>query len=163
MIFGRVVSLVMPNSHYRRYVPQLEIFLGGGTAPRSPHFGRVGHTTGRRPLLQTGHGFLTVNNSRMSVLQTLVTKKQPPLISTYLWWPSFEHVAKTTNTLTRLMSPYYTKRRSNHNLMYTMDHTFGYHSKKFIRACAKSSAHALSTEFRGGNVKLLKTTVGLAR
>ena len=48
-----------------------------------PHFIQVVHTTGGRQLI--GHGFLTIsNNSRMTVLQTLVTKKQPPLISTHL-------------------------------------------------------------------------------
>ena len=49
------------------------------------------------------------------------------------------------------MSPDYTRRQLNHNLMYTMDHTFGYHSKKFICACVKLSAHAHGTEIRGGN------------
>ena len=72
----------MPHSHYRRYVLRLEVLLGGGTALRSPHFIRVVHTTGRRPLI--GHGFLTVNNSRMTVLQTLVTERQPPLNVTHL-------------------------------------------------------------------------------
>ena len=33
--------------------------------------------------------------------------------------------------------------------MYTMDHTFGYRSKKLICACVKSSAHAHDTEIRG--------------
>ena len=52
----------------------VKVLLGGRTAPRSPHFVLVVHTTGGRPLI--GHGFLTVNNSRMTLLQTLVTKKQ---------------------------------------------------------------------------------------
>ena len=37
--------------------------------------------------------------------------------------------------------------------MYTLDHTFGYNSKKFIRACEKSSAHARSTTIRGENFR----------
>ena len=43
--------------------------------------------------------------------------------------------------------------------MYTVDHTFGYRSKKVICACAKSSAH--STEIRGGlnSLKLLTCKV----
>ena len=45
-----------------------------------------------------------------------------------------------TNPLTHLMSPYYTERLPNHNLLYTMDHTFGYCSQKLIRTCVKSYA-----------------------
>ena len=52
-------------------------FLGSATAPRSPHLVR-----GRQPLIR--HSFLTVNNSPMTVLQTLVTERQPPLTSTQL-------------------------------------------------------------------------------
>ena len=44
---------------------------------------------------------------------------------------------ETTNTLTHLMSPYYTERRQNHNLMYAMEHTFGYRNKKFIWTCGE--------------------------
>ena len=83
--------------------------------PRSPHFVRVVHTIGKRPLI--GHSFLPINNSGMTV-QALVTKKQPPLTLTHLW---------RNNTLTHLMSLYYTKRRLNNKLMYTVDHTIGYH------------------------------------
>ena len=60
----------------------LEVFLGGGTAPRLPHFVRVVHTIVGQPLIR--HSFLTVNNSQMTVLQTLVTERQPPLTSTHL-------------------------------------------------------------------------------
>ena len=38
--------------------------------------------TGGRPLI--GHSVLTVNNSQMTVLQMLVTKRQPPLTLTHL-------------------------------------------------------------------------------
>ena len=51
--------------------------------PRSPHLVQVIHTTCRQLLI--GHGFLTVNSSRMTVLQTLATEKQPPLTLTHLW------------------------------------------------------------------------------
>ena len=47
---------------------------------------------------------------------------------------------QNANTLTHLMSPYYTERQLNHNLMYTMDHTFGYRRKKFVEiiyACSR--------------------------
>ena len=60
--------------HIQAVVPELP--------PRSPHFVRVVHTTGGRPLI--GHGVLTVNNSLMTVLVTLVTVKQPPLALTHL-------------------------------------------------------------------------------
>ena len=61
-------------------------FHSGRTPPpRSPHFIRVVHTTGGRPLI--GHDVLTVNNSLMTVLQTLVTETQPPLTI-----PSITHV-----------------------------------------------------------------------
>ena len=76
----------------------------------------------------------------MTVLQTLVTLKQPQVTLTHFW--------HKTNALIHLMSPYYTKRRPNHNRMYTVDHTSGYCSQKFIRACTKLSAHAHSTEIR---------------
>ena len=52
-------------------------FLGGRTALKSPHFIRVVHTTGTHSPI--GLSFLTANNSRMAVLQTLVTEKQPQL------------------------------------------------------------------------------------
>ena len=68
---------------------------------------------------------------------------------------------KMTNTLTHLMLLYYTERRLNHNLMYNVDHTFSYPSKKFICACVKLSVHADGTEFRGGHVKFMKTAARL--
>ena len=124
--------------------------------PRSPDFVPVVHTTGGLPLIE--HGLLTVNNSRKTVLQTLVTEKQSQLTFSCHWTVSGE----TTNTLTHLMSPCCTERQLNHNLMYTMDHTFGYHSKKFIHACLKLSVHAHGTEIRGGNFKQFKTSIGHA-
>ena len=72
-------------------------------------------------------------------------------------------VAKDPCTSTRLMWLYSTERRPNHSLMYTVDHTFGYHSQKFIHTCAKLSAHAHSTEIRGRKFKQFKTAVGLTR
>ena len=62
--------------------PTVEVLLASGTASRWPHFVHIDHITGRPPLI--GHSFLTVNNSRMTVLQMLVTKKEPLLTSTYL-------------------------------------------------------------------------------
>ena len=40
--------------------------------------------------------------------------------------------------------------------MYTVEHTLGYHSQKFIRACTKLPAHAHGTKIRGGNFKWFK-------
>ena len=62
--------------------PAVRSFLSGQTAPRWPHLIQVVHNTGGQPLIEDG--FLTVNNSRMTVLQTLVTEKQSPLTSTHL-------------------------------------------------------------------------------
>ena len=112
-----------PLLHYRPYFPWLEVLLSRRTAPRSPYFVRL---VDGQPL--TGHGFLTSNYGWMMVLQTLVTEKQPPF---NLNWPSAavgHTIGKTTNTLTHLML-YYTEKRPNHNLMYTVDNTFSYCSK----------------------------------
>ena len=67
--------LLMPHSHCRWCIQRWEVFPGSGTASRLPHFVGVVHTKGGRPLI--GHSFLTANNSKMTVLQTLVTEKQP--------------------------------------------------------------------------------------
>ena len=58
-------------------VPWLEVVLRGGTTPRSPQFVGVVHTTDGRQLI--GYSVLTVNNSRMTVLQMMITVKQPQL------------------------------------------------------------------------------------
>ena len=63
--------------HTTRGRPAVRSFFGVGTTPRLPHFVEVVHTTGRWPLI--GHSVLTINNSRMTVLQTMVTERQPPL------------------------------------------------------------------------------------
>ena len=39
-----------------------------------------------------GTKFVTANNRRTTVLQTLVTERQPPLTSTHLPFPSEEHM-----------------------------------------------------------------------
>ena len=44
-----------------------------------------------------------------------------------------------------------------------MDHTFGYHCKKFTYACTESSAHAHGSEIRNGHFKLFKTSMGCTR
>ena len=90
----------MPHSHYR----PLEVFLGGGTTPRSPHFVRVVHTTGGWPLI--GHDFITVNNSRMTVLQTLVTEKRPPLTSTTLGSHQTNIVTVYPSFLANVIAPF---------------------------------------------------------
>ena len=54
--------------------PRLEVFVGGRATPGSPNFKfQVVHTTGGRPLI--GHSVLTVNDSRITVAQTLVTER----------------------------------------------------------------------------------------
>ena len=63
--------------------PVVEVLLGGRTAsliirfrPSRSHY---------KWMVTDWTRFLTVNNSRMTVLQMLVTEKQPPLTSTQLW------------------------------------------------------------------------------
>ena len=51
----------------------------------------------------------------------------------------------------------------NHNLMYTVDYSFGYCSKKIIHTYANLSAHTPGTEIRDGNLKHFKTCVRRAR
>ena len=70
-------------------------------------------------------------------------------------------VVKRPCNSTRCMSLYYTKRQLNHNLMYTVDHTFGYSSKKLT--CSNLSVYANYIEFRGGNFKHFKASVGCAK
>ena len=72
-------------------------------------------------------------------------------------------MAKTTNTSTHHMSSCYAEGRPSHNHIYTVDHNFGYRSKKFIRTWTESSAHAHGSEIRGGNFNLFKTSVGCTR
>ena len=55
------------------------------------------------------------------------------------------------------MSPYYSKRRASHNIIYTVDHTFSYSSKKFICICSHSSGMPTLSNF-----KYFKTSVGCA-
>ena len=95
---------IVPNSHYRWYVLWLKVFLGGGTNPRLPNFIRVVHTTGGRPLI--GHSLSTINNSTTIVGHRKANSinLNSPLVDigqTY---------GETTNMLTHLMLPYYTKR-----------------------------------------------------
>ena len=146
-----------PFTHYRLYIMRLQVFSAPEPPPQvTPFHLSCSHY---RRMATDWTQFLTVNNSSMTVLQTLVTVKQPQLTFGCRQMTSGE----MTNTLIHLMSPYYTKRRPNHNLMYTVDHTFGYHSKRFIRTHTKFFAHAHGTEIRGGNFKHLKTSVGRAR
>ena len=110
--------------------------------PRSPHFVRVVHTTG-------------------GVIRSYTHLAKHPCPSNTvrdLYGPCVI-VAKRPCTSTRIMSLYKTERRPNNNLMYTVDQTFGYHSQKFICACAESSAHAPATKIRGGKFKYFKTLI----
>ena len=125
--------MLMPYSQYRQYIPWWEVFLGSWTASRSPHLVRVVHTTGRQLLI--GHGFLAINNSWMTVLKTWVTVKQPQLTF------GSRRMNKWRNNQYQ-NSPcvfVWYRRWPNHNLMYTVDHTFGYRSKKFVLASTELS------------------------
>ena len=63
-------------------VPQLEVLLGGTTPQVAPFRPSCSHY---RQTATDWTQCLTVNNSRMTVLKTLVTVKQPPLTLTHLW------------------------------------------------------------------------------
>ena len=109
-----------------------------------------------------GHGFLTINKSRMTVPQTWSPRDNlhnlnSPLVAVG------RTCGEKTNTLTHLMWPYDTQRQLNHNFMYTVDHTFSYRRRKFICTCMKLSAHAHGNKIRGEKFKYFKTSVGLAR
>ena len=104
-----------------------------------------------------GHVFLTVTKSRMTLLQTLVTEKQPQLTFGSRWMNTWQN-DQYLKSLTHLMSLYYIKRRPNHNLMYTVDPLLVTVVKN---SCTKSSAHAHGAEIRGVNVKLLETSMEL--
>ena len=68
-----------------------------------------------------------------------------------LFRPSFSHYKQMATDLTRFFNHRYTP------------HHIGYHSKKFIRACIKSSAHAHGTKIRGRKLKHFKPSKGHAR
>ena len=139
----------MSRSHHRQFVPRLEVSHGSGT--RSPHFVRVVHTTGGRPQ------FLTINNSRITVLHMLVTERQPQLTfgsrRTNTWrndqYLNSNYVAVLHQKTTELQ-PY----------VHRGSHLTGYPSQKLTRACMKSSVHSHGTEVRGGNFKWFKTSIG---
>ena len=88
-----------------------------------------------------------------------------PCPSTTVWdsYATLCNSAKTSMYPTHLLSLYYTKRWPSHNLIYTMDHTFSSHCKKFICACSHLSAHAYGTKFRGRNFKHFKSSTGRVR
>ena len=122
----------MSLSHCRRYVPRLEVLLGDRTASQvTPFHASCSHYRQCNSwLLAFGETPLSFNYPSRFVCD-LVTQ-----------WENVRY----------LNSPYvavlYLKRQPNYNHMYTMDHTFSYHSQKNICAYAKLSAHAHGTEFR---------------
>ena len=126
--------------------PTVRSFFRGGTAPRSPNFGLVVHNY-RQTATDWTKVFLTVNNSRMRVLTNAGHREATSINLSSPLVAVRRTRGETTNTLTHLMSPY------THNLMYSVDQTFSYHSQKFIRTCAESSAHAHGTKIRGGHFK----------
>ena len=99
----------------------------------------------------------------MTVLQTLVTEKKPPLTSNHLRYLSDKRVAKRPipqlilfrritpkdKRITTLCTPWTTP-------SFTV-------VKKFTRTCVKSTAHAHGTKIRGGYLKPWKTTEGVTR
>ena len=130
---------IMPLSHYRRYVPRLQVFLDGGTASQIVPF------CSSSQLNTFGETLLSFQLWFQTCVQTCVTVVRCPCISTL-------H-----------MSPYYTERQTNHNFMYAVDHSFGNHSKKLVSTCVQLPAHAHGTKFTERNFKHLKTSIGCER
>ena len=139
----------MPISHFRRYV---------ATSTGVPRW------RNRLP----GHPI----SSEYSTLQACVIcgyrhlAKRPCSLTTV--WDSYATlchlVVERPCTSIRLMSPYYTERRPSHNLIYTVDYTFRYRSKKYLCACLLSSTHAHGGSKIGGtDLKHFKTSVGRTR
>ena len=121
----------MPLTHYRQYILQLQV------GPRWRNC-LPGHLILFElfTLQATGGVICSYNLRNAPVLQLPFKIRLRPCVT----------VTKCPCTSTHLMSLYYTERQPNHNLMYTVDHTFGYRSKKFMCTCTKSSAHAHGTE-----------------
>ena len=68
----------MPVSHYRGLSRGKSFYLWHNR----PSPIRIVHPTDGWPLI--GHGVFAISNSRMTVLQMLVTERQPPLTLTHL-------------------------------------------------------------------------------
>ena len=115
----------------RSFTWQLNYLLG------HPHFVRVVHTTGG---VICGYRHLVRRPCPLATVQDL--------------YATLCHSGETSNTSMHLMSLYYTERQPSHNLMYTMYHTFGYRSKKFICTCTESStyAHRMKSEMEILNI-----------
>ena len=122
----------MPNLQYRQYIPRLKVF----TWQRNHLLGRhipseiwciihstAGITCGYRPGGKTPLSF----NYRPRFICDLVIQL----------WRNIHH----------------TEKLPSHNLTYTVDYTFSYHSKKFTCTYSHSSAHAHGMTFRRGNCK----------
>ena len=92
----------------------IEVFLGGRTAPFRP----ISSHYRKTPLI--GHGVLTVNNSRMTIPQMLVTERQPPLTLT--------HLRRNDQYLNSLYVAVL-HQKTTESQPYTVDNTFGYRRK----------------------------------
>ena len=116
---------LMSLSHYRQNVLLLEALLGSTTTSKVAPF---------RP---------SCSHYRQCNLQAIGIWRKTPVLqlpSKICKRPCVTVVKRPVPQLTlcRCSTP---KRWPSHNLMYTVDHTFGYRSKKFIRACLESFRH----------------------
>ena len=135
-------SSFMPLSHYRQYVLRLEVLFTGRPPPRVAPF----H-------LNCLH--YRQCNSHLYAFGDM------PLSFNYHWRFIYNLVTQGQNI--QYLNSLKDDRITTLCTLYTVDHTFGYHSKKFICTCAKSSAHAHGTKFRGGNFINFKISIGCAR
>ena len=136
----QIVWLLKPESHYRRYFPRLEILLGSRTTSKENSF------------LPRFSVSITLQAVYFRIIGIGWNTPVPQLPSEVCMQPS-DIVAKRPFTPTGLMLLYYSERRPSHNLTYTFDYTFKYHSMKFICECSDSSAQAHVNAVRG--VKIL--------
>ena len=114
-----MVTSVMPWSHHRWYVLQLQVYWGCRAASTAasylPRFS-VAFT-----LWQVSFAVIVIGwNAPVIQLPSEVCMRP------------CDTMVKCPFTSTRLMSAYYTESSPSHNLIYTVDHTFSYCSKKKI-------------------------------
>ena len=132
----------MRRSHYRQFIPQLGVYLAVEWPPGMP-----------------------------DIFRDLMYQNTGSIICGYRYWvkcpcPSegsegkLAHSGQMLNTSTHLALNCYTKKTTeSQSYIYTMDHSFRYHSKKFICTCSDLPSHAHGSQFRGRSFKHFKTSV----
>ena len=141
---GSLAIAIVHHSHYRRYVPRLDVLFSTGIASRQelPHScqGLVCH------LYHRGY------NSRLQALGVLQVTSE---LSTLACDTVLKHP---------FTSPYVSPKAGQVTTLYTLWNTLSVMSPRYLSVHnLHSSALAYSTKFRGRNFKHFKTSVGRAR